>query len=170
MRLKLFSLATLLFSSFILLTSHTKVDSDREEMVEFLVDMTQHRMLTIEQSKLAMERGTTRAIRNFGALMIKEQALLLHKLRMTAARADVVLPTELNEDQKEDLEEFNEEYGKEFDEKYISTVEECFENDVECFEKAKSYKNSTVKQFATNNLPVVQTHLQKIESIDEHNE
>lgn len=173
MRFKLFSLATLLFSSFILLTSHTTInssDDDREEMAEFLVDMAQHRMLTFEQSKLAYERGTTTAIRNFGALMIKEQALLLHKLSLVAAKADVILPTELNEDQKEELQEFKEEYGKEFDEKYVSEIEECFENDVECFNKAKSYKNTTVKQFATNNLPIIKTHLEKIESIDMHNE
>ena len=77
--------------------------TEEEKIAEFLREMTDARIMDTEQGKLAMQRGTTKPIRDYAALMVKEQAMLMAKLKLLAAAKDVTLPTTLSEEKNEGL-------------------------------------------------------------------
>lgn len=139
-----------------------------EDISEFMTQAADARMMNIEQAKLAIEKGTTPAIRQYGQLMITDQNQMLKDLRMLAASKNIVLPNSLSNKKADGLEDLREKNGEEFDEKFINMMTIDHRRDVDEFDDATELKDDDVRRFAERYLPVVEAHLEQIQELKDN--
>lgn len=146
----------------------TKLDENAavdESIREFLIEATEARLMDLEEGKTAQQRSTTRSLKDYGTLMVKDQSAMLAELQKLAALKNITLPATLGEDKADGLADLKEEHGKLFDKKFIKMMTIDHKRDVKKFEKATRYSDADVQVFATKYFPVVQSHLTKIRSL-----
>ncbi len=68
----------------------------------FLVKIADDRMMGAKEGALAITRGTTTEIKNYGRLMVKDQGELIAKIKMIAKDMNIALPKEISADKKDD--------------------------------------------------------------------
>jgi putative membrane protein len=138
-----------------------------EDVADFLVKSADARMMDAQEGKLAAEKGTTKAIREYGKLMVKDQSALLRKIKSLASKRNIALPSDISNKKENGREDLAEETGKDFDDKFIKMMIIDHERDVKLFEKATEFNDPEVSAFAKANLSTIQSHLDKIEAIKE---
>lgn len=136
-----------------------------EDDAQFLVKSADARMMDSREGKLALERGTTAAIRNYGSLMVKDQAMLLGKIKQLATNRKISLPADIGNDKKEGHDELREKTGEDFDKKFIKMMIIDHERDVKLFKKAVESDDKDISNFAKKYQPMIQSHLDKINAI-----
>lgn len=136
-----------------------------EETKEFLNDMTDARLMDREEAKQAVAKGTTKEIKDYGELMIKEQTYLLMQLQEFAKTKNITLRTTISDKKKDALEGLKKETGKDLDKKFISMI--CIDHtrDVKEFKKATKSKDIELSKFASKHLPMIKEHLEKVKAI-----
>ncbi|MEJ7644566.1 MAG: DUF4142 domain-containing protein [Chryseolinea sp.] len=139
-----------------------KVD---EDIADFLVKSADARMMDSKEGKLAIEKGTTASIRKYGQLMVKDQAEMLEKIKRLALKHQITLPTGISDKKEDGREDLAEKTGDDFDKKFIKMMIKDHERDVKLFKNALDYKDEAVKLFANEYLPMIQSHLDKINEI-----
>jgi putative membrane protein len=136
-----------------------------EDIADFLVKSADARMMDTQEGKLATQKGTSSQIREYGKLMVKDQSLLLDKIKMLAEKRNITLPTGISDKKEDGREDLAEESGKDFDEKFIKMMKLDHERDVKLFRKATEYEDLEIRAFATEYLPMIQSHLDRINEI-----
>lgn len=131
----------------------------------FLVKSADARMMDSREGKLAVTRGTTAAIRNYGSLMVKDQAMLLDKIKMLAASKKISLPSDISNDKQEGHEDLKGKSTEDFDKKFIKMMVIDHERDIKLFKKAAKSEDKEIRIFAEKYLPLIQSHLDKINLI-----
>lgn len=137
-----------------------------KDISEFMTEAADARMMEIEYGKLAMEKGTTPAIKQYGQLMITEQTKMLQDLRILAASKNIILPNRLSDKKADALEDLKEKSGVEFDDEFMENLKKDHKRDVDEFDDATDFADRDVKKFAETYLPVVESHLEKIREIE----
>jgi putative membrane protein len=158
---------TLALIILIFATNCTK--SADEKTKTFLTEMTDARLMDREEGREAAKKGTTQQIKNYGALMIEEQTYLLSELREFAATKNITLPTKISEEKQNALKDLKEKSGVAFDKKFIKMIRIDHKRDVRKFKKASKCDDPELSSFATKHLPMIESHLQKIEQIKKSN-
>ena len=140
-----------------------------EETKMFLTNMTDARLMDREEGREAAKKGTTQEIKNYGELMIEEQTYLLNELQQFAATKNITLPTKISEEKQNALNDLKEKSGIAFDKKFIKMIRIDHKRDVEKFKKASRCDDTELSSFATEHLPMIESHLQKIEQFEKSN-
>jgi putative membrane protein len=135
------------------------VDAD---IAEFLVKSADSRMMGNWQGKLAVERGTTTDIKEYGRLMVKDQQMLLKEIKQIAAKLSITLPADISDNKEDGQDQLLEKTGIDFDKKFVKMMVIDHERDIKLFEKASECKDRNVRAFAQTYLPMIQSHLDKI--------
>ena len=144
-----------------------KADKDLvdKDVAEFLVKATEGRLMNINGSKLAVLKGSTSEVRNFGQLMMKEESSMLDELKKVAAERNVTLPDGVSDKKREGQMDLSEEAGKDFDEQFIKMMQTGIEHDIKLFEKAANISDAGIADFSKKYLPLMQSHLQKLTAV-----
>ena len=138
-----------------------------ENIAEFLVKSADARMMDLQEGELAFTKGSIKEVREYGALMIKDQAILLEEIKKIAGNKNITLPSSISDQKKKGRENLSEKEGKEFDEKFIKMMKIDHERDLKLFEKAKDFDDMETKLFANKYLPMIKSHLDKVIIIEE---
>jgi putative membrane protein len=136
-----------------------------EIISEFIIESVDARLMDLEEGKVAMQRSTSKNLKEYGDLMIKDQSRMLEELKIIAERKQVKLPSNLSQEKAEGLAALKNEHGESFDKKFIKMMILDHKRDVRKFEKATKSNDADIKLFATKYLPVVQSHLEKIRTL-----
>ncbi len=136
-----------------------------EDVADFLVQAADARMMDYKEGELAVQKGTTEEIRNYGRLMVKDQAMLLAKIKKLAAGRHITLPAELSAQKQHGFEDLNGKEGKNFDKLFCSMMKIDHQRDVKEFAKATELMDNNVRGFASASLPIIQSHLDKINAV-----
>ena len=142
--------------------------SENDKTQTFLIEMTDARLMDREEGRQALVKGTTQEIKNYGQLMIEDQTFLLKELQKFAAAKKIALPTVISDKKQKGLEKLKEKSGADFDKKFIKMICIDHKRDVRKFEKAAKCDDSEVSAFASEHLPMIKSHLQKIKQIDKN--
>jgi putative membrane protein len=134
---------------------------------EFVFDISEARLMDREEGRLAEQRATFRALKDYGALMVKDQTNMLKDLSLLATRKKLTVATVLGEQKTDGLSDLHQLHGKTFDKKFIKMMIIDHKRDIKKLEKATTSKDADIQVFATKYLPVVQNHLAKIQAISE---
>lgn len=135
------------------------------DIAEFLVKSADARMMDAQEGKLAATMGTTTAIRNYGKRMVKDQAMLLKKIKALAASKKISLPATISHEKQEGKDELLAKAGKEFDTKFMKMMKLDHVRDIKLFKKASTCADVGVRAFAVRYLPLIEDHLNKINEL-----
>jgi putative membrane protein len=123
-------------------------------------------MSEVELGQLAQQKATNPAVKEFGAMMVKDHTAANEKLKALAASKQVALPDSPSLAQKASKTKLDMLSGDTFDKSYVKGMIEDHKSDIKEFQKeAAEGKDPQAKAFAAATLPTLRTHLQKIESI-----
>ncbi|MBV9939524.1 MAG: DUF4142 domain-containing protein, partial [Acidobacteriaceae bacterium] len=88
------------------------------------------------------------------------------QLKSIAQEQGITLPTDVNQKQQATYDRLSKLSGADFDKQYVKDMVMDHEEDVKDFRKeANSGKDEKIKSFASQTLPTLQQHLDKIKSI-----
>jgi putative membrane protein len=138
-----------------------------KDISKFMTEAADARMMDIEEGKLAQEKGTTEAVKQYGQLMVQDQTKMLKELRVLAASKNIILPNTLSIKKSKGLQDLKEAKGVEFDDMFIKMIKLDHERDVDEFDDATDFEDRDVKKYATNYLPIVQSHLDKVKQLED---
>jgi putative membrane protein len=136
-----------------------------EGVVDFLIKSADARMMNAQVGLLAIEKGTSAAIRDFGQRMMEDHSVLLEKIKKLAIERNVALPDQISNRNVDDHRNLSEENGREFDRTFIKMIIMDHERDLKLFNKAAECNDPEVSAFAKRYLPLIQSDLQKIKKI-----
>ena len=123
-------------------------------------------MAEVEAGKLAQEKGTSQAVKDFGAMMVKDHCEANSKLTRIAMAKDVELPKgpgmmNMAREKKTEMKS-----GESFDKDYIRGQIKAHKDTVELLQKEIDMgKDAEAQAFAKATLPKVKAHLEKINQI-----
>jgi putative membrane protein len=129
-----------------------------------------HGALTeVQLGQLAAQKGENEAVRAFGRRMATDHAQTHQKLQEIAARENISLPKDLDQDAKQNYEKLAKLSGPAFDRSYAQDMVADHKKDVAQFQKeTKAGKNEAIRTFAAETLPTLQDHLKEASQIKEN--
>ena len=132
----------------------------------FIKDAAQGGMSEVELGQLAQQKATNAAIKEFGAMMVKDHTAADDKLSAIATTKQVSLPDGPSLMQKASKTKLDMMSGDSFDKSYVKGMIDDHKADIKDFEKEATQGNDPqVKAFAMATLPTLKHHLQAIQSI-----
>jgi putative membrane protein len=123
-------------------------------------------MAEVDAGKTAQAKGTSAAVKDFGAMMVKDHSAANAKLQKIAVSKGVELPTKPSMMQMAMAKKTDMKSGESFDKDYIEGQIKAHKDTIDLFQKEiDEGKDADAKAFATATLPTVKMHLTKIEQI-----
>jgi putative membrane protein len=132
----------------------------------FFTKAAQGGMAEVADGMLAEQQGNSQAVKDFGAMMVKDHTAANEKLQSVAMAEGVTLPTKSSVAQMATHTKLKALSGEAFDNSYIEGQIKAHQSTVALFKKEiSSGVDAQPKSFATETLPTIEAHLKKIRSI-----
>jgi putative membrane protein len=132
----------------------------------FFKDAAQAGMAEVAAGHTAQEKGSSQAVKDFGAMMVKDHTAANAKLKKLAASKGVELPDSPSMMQKAMNKKTDMHSGDSFDKDYIQGQIKAHKDTIDLLQKEiDSGQDPEAKAFATQTLPKVKMHLDKIVKI-----
>lgn len=143
----------------------TSVITD-EKSSEFLSKVTNAGMAEIQLAKLAQQKATIDAVKNFASMLERDHTAVNDQVRTLAGQRNVALPSAPSDDKQKIYTDMEKMTGKAFDKDYISTMVKAHGDGISLFEDTKSNASDVdVKNFADKTLPTLKMHLDSAKAI-----
>ena len=154
-----------LFTGMAMLMTAAPVFADSPD-ASFYKDAAAGGMSEVELGQLAQDKASTPAVKEFGAMMVKDHSAADDRLKRLAMSEQVSLqggPTVLQKATKAKLDMMS---GESFDKSYIKGMLDDHKADIKDFQKeASDGKDPQARAFAAATLPTLKHHLQRAEAI-----
>jgi putative membrane protein len=139
----------------------TKVDDKR-----FVRDAVFGGLIEVELGKLATDKGSTDAVRQFGQHVVEVQTKTNEQLKDVAAKAGYSVPESLDTKHHGRVDKLAKLSGPEFDKAYIKDQVKENESNVRAFQdESQGGSNPVVKTFAADTLPTLQAQLARAKDL-----
>ena len=146
-------------------SSTTGVVTD-EKSSEFLKKVTNGGMAEIQLAKLAQQKATIDAVKNFASMLERDHTAVNNQVSTFAGQRNVALPTAPSDDKQKMYTDMEKMTGKAFDKEYISMMVKAHNDGIALFEDTKSNATDVdVKNFADKTLPTLRMHLDSAKAI-----
>ena len=120
----------------------------------------------VQMGQLAQEKSNNAAVKDFGAMMVKDHSAANDKLKSIAATKNISLPTSPSVGEMASKEKLKVLSGETFDSSYIKGMVKDHEEDIKEFQtEANSGQDPDAKAYAAATLPTLKAHLKKIQAI-----
>jgi putative membrane protein len=126
---------------------------------KFMMKTAQHGKAEVELGKLASEKATAPAVRQFGERMAADHGKANEELMQLAQQKGLTLPAEPDSAHKNARDRLSKLEGDAFDREYMQQMVRDHDADVREFDRqAKTAKDPDVKAWAGKTLPVLKEH------------
>lgn len=133
----------------------------------FLMDAAMGGMLEVELGKLAVQKATSDAVKQFGQRMVDDHSKANQELMTLASGKGITLPTEMGEKHRGEMTKLQNMSGAQFDREYIKMMVNSHDKKASAFEKQSTRgADPDLKAFAAKTIPTIQEHLQMAKSLD----
>ena len=140
--------------------------ADKNPDATFFKHAAEGGIAEVEAGKLAQDKGNSQAVKDFGAMMVKDHSAANDKLASIASSKNVSLPKTSSASQMASKTKLEALSGDAFDKAYIKNQVKAHLETVTLFKKEiASGGDAQAKSFASETLPTVQAHLTKIRKI-----
>jgi putative membrane protein len=120
----------------------------------------------VDAGNLASTKGNSQAVKDFGAMMVKDHSAANDKLKALASTKGVDLPSSASVSQMATKAKLDVLSGDTFDKSYIKSQVKAHRETIALFKKEiASGQDADAKAFASATLPTVRTHLKDITKI-----
>lgn len=149
----------------------TQMDSGSHKMMKsadtsFAMKAAQGGLAEVKLGQLASEKGSSPDVKAFGQQMVDDHTKANDELKTVAQGQNMTLPTDLNPKDQALYTKLQAMSGTQFDHAYVKAMVKDHEEDVKEFQKeANGGANPQIKDFASKTLPVLQSHLDKIKTV-----
>lgn len=117
-------------------------------------------MTEVELGKLAVQKASSDAVKQFGQKLIDDHTKANDQLKELASKDSLNLPGSLDSKHQSRVDKLAKLSGPKFDKAFIKTAVKDHEKDVSEFKDEAQYgTDPNVKQFAANTLPTLEQHL-----------
>jgi putative membrane protein len=127
-------------------------------------------MFEVEVGKLAKDKGSDQAVKDFGQKLVDDHSAANDKLKSIASSHNEPLPASLPADKQKELDRLAKLSGAAFDKEFIQMVGmKDHKTDIALFEKAsREAKSDDLRDFAKSTLPTLHQHLSTAEKLPAH--
>lgn len=137
-------------------------DSDKD----FAQEASRGGLLEVAAGNLAKERGTSQAVKDFGARMVTDHTKANEELASLLKSKNVVVDVSYDKDQQKELDKLADLSGKDFDKEYIDAMVKDHKDDVDAFKKASEKADDPdLRSWAAKTLPTLESHLAEVKKI-----
>src|SRR6204780_5382939 len=120
----------------------------------------------VNDGTLAQQKGNSQAVKDFGAMMVKDHSAANEKLQALAASKNISLPTSASVGEMATKAKLDVLSGDTFDKSYIKSQIKDHYGAIALFKKEiASAQDPDAKAFASATLPTLRMHLKKIKAI-----
>jgi putative membrane protein len=133
----------------------------------FVKDAAEANATQVELGKLAQQKGSSDAVKEFGKRMVEAHTEANEELKQAATKANIQVPTEPPRKVKKTGDKLAKLSGPDFDRAYARIVVNEHKDDVKAFAReAQGGKATEVREFASRTLPKLQEHRKLAEQLD----
>lgn len=134
---------------------------------KFLKDAAMGGLEEVELGKLAAQKGSSDAVKQFGQKMVDDHSKANDQLKELAAKEQIEVPSSLDSKHQKDVDKLAKLSGDQFDKAYSKNMLKDHRKDVGEFQvEAQNGTDPNIKQFASTTLPVLQEHLKMAEDLN----
>src|SRR5689334_7277019 len=135
----------------------------------FMMDAAMGGLEEVELGRVAAQKGTSDAVKQFGQRMVDDHSKANSELMSLASSKGITLPTALDEKHQKEVTKLSAMSGAEFDRAYSKLMLSDHNKDVSEFEKQSSKgTDPDLKAFAGKTLPTLQEHLQLAKALPDN--
>ena len=140
---------------------------DKEDSI-FATNAADHGMIQVEMGNLALKRGQSKQVKNFGKMMIHEDGNAILKLAEIAQAKKLTLPLTIDTAAQKKMAMLASKKGSAFDKSYISMMIADHEEDIKLLQNASTkVQDPDLHSFALKILPMLQQHLDAINAVQD---
>jgi putative membrane protein len=133
---------------------------------KFVMEALKGGMAEVELGRLATEKASSDAVKQFGQRMVDDHGKAGDELKKLAQDKGITPPAELDGKHKKLHDRLSKLSGAEFDRAYVSEMVKDHRKDVKDFQReAAKAKDGDVKSYAAKTLPTLQEHLKQVEDL-----
>jgi putative membrane protein len=145
-------------------TMTRKVDDSK-----FVKDAALGGMAEVELGKLATQKASSDAVKQFGQKMVDDHSKANDQLKEIASKENISIPASLDSKHQSRIEKLSKLSGPDFDKAYVKDQVKDHKKDVSQFKnEAESGSNPNIKQFASTTLPTLQEHLSMAQDLSKN--
>jgi len=123
-------------------------------------------MTEVELGKLAAQKASSDAVKQFGQRMVDDHSKANDQLKQVAGKSNIEVPAALDSKHQSRVDKLAKLSGPEFDKAYLKDQVKDHERDVDDFKsEAQGGSDENVKQFALQTLPTLQEHLSVVKDL-----
>ncbi|HTL08475.1 MAG TPA: DUF4142 domain-containing protein [Chitinophagaceae bacterium] len=122
-------------------------------------------MLEVQLGNMAASNGMSPSVKKFGEMMITDHTQANTNLKTIAQQLQINLSDSLLPAHAHHKQMLSAAKGSAFDKAYMKMMVEDHKEDIADFQKASNSKNSMIKNFASETLPVLNKHLDSATAI-----
>jgi putative membrane protein len=127
-------------------------------------------LLEVELGKLAQEKGSSDAVKQFGQRMVTDHGKANEELKEAATKSGYTVPASLDSKHQSKIDKLSKLSGPDFDRAYVKDMVKDHQEDIRKFQaEADNGTDPQLKSFASKTLPVLQEHMQAIKDIHKNN-
>lgn len=139
----------------------TRVDDKK-----FLKDATMGGLTEVELGKLAAEKGSSDAVKQFGQKLAQDHGQANELLKQIAAKENVEAPASLDSKHQSRVDKLSKLSGPEFDKAFVKDQVKDHQKDISDFQAEAQYgSDPNVKAAAAKLLPTLQQHLEQAKDL-----
>jgi putative membrane protein len=139
-------------------TTVSKADQD------FAVNTANAGMTEIQAAQLAEQKGMSKDVKEYAAMMITDHTAAADKLKAIAATKNITLPAAISPEMQKNLDDLQKDDGKKFDKAYMDMMVSDHKKVISAFEdESKNGSDADIRAFADSTLHTLHHHLDKAE-------
>lgn len=134
---------------------------------KFAADAAMGGMAEVELGKLATQKASSDAVKQFGQRMVDDHSKANDELKQVATKDNLTIPDSLDSKHQKRIDKLSKLSGADFDKAYIKDQLKDHKKDVREFKaESESGSNPDVKAFAAKTLPILEQHLDLVKNLD----
>ena len=147
------------------------IDSGAKQMLSsgdkaFAMKAAQDGVAEVQLGKLAAEKGSDADVKTFAQQMVDDHTKANAQLKAVAQQENMTLPENMNAKDQATYDRLSKMSGSAFDKAYITNMVKDHQMDVKEFQhESDNGKDASIKGFATQTLPTLQSHLEHAKSV-----
>lgn len=139
------------------------LDKDEEKAADKLVHAYSANMFEIRAAENASANAVTEDVKKLSAMLVEAHGKMNADVKALADAKGVMLPSELTEEQKKELEKLSEKTGMDYDKAFTDKMKNKHEDALKFYEKtAEKCEDPQVRNWASVTVPEVRSHLDMV--------
>ncbi len=141
------------------------LNRDGEKDADRMVELHTANLFEIAASENAASKAVTAEVKKLAAMMVEAHTKMGADMQAMATKKGITLPTGMGNDFDREMEKLNEKTGIDFDKEYTDQMKNKHEDAVKTLERlSEKSEDAEVKQWASQSLPEIRSHLDMVET------